>query len=198
MTRLRFVLLLLTPLLIAAFLFRLGYGLGMSEPVHFPELTVASSDGARLDTLLRTIAAEVWHGSRDDQKSIRDLAALVLTRKLSLTCGYVSAYGLTLLRQAGYQAKLVYLYTLQPYDGNDGHVVLSVYHPTYRSWVIVDEDFNRMYLESVDEFLKARTTPILLANDRILDPAQFGDMPDPDPEAPNELPRVAQRAVPVE
>lgn len=192
MKRLRRVLTICLMALTCALGLRVGWMLGLREAVRFPAVKVNEA-GARLDVLLRSIAASTWHGSRDDGKSVRELAGLARTRKLTLTCGYVSAYAQAQLVAAGFKARIADTLTLDAWDCcNNGHTLLEVWHPFYNSWVVVDLDFNRMYAETLLEFAAARTTPILLADDAILDPAEFPGQGDPDVEADDEYPRVVQ------
>jgi len=139
-----------------------------------------------LDTILREIAANHWHGLADDAIQLQPeaLDRVFHTRKLSAQCFAVSNYAVWRLRQEGYQARNIGLINTHPDQWNgsqDGHNVIEVWHPRYGQWVVVDLLYNRMYPQTAASFVHERVTPIMLADDLYSNPADFDEqLPEPE------------------
>lgn len=145
-----------------------------------------NAEADELDSILREIAANHWHGLEDDaiqfEPELMDQA--FHTRKLSGQCFAISNYAVWRLRQAGYQARNIALINTDPeiWTGTqDGHNILEVWHPRYGQWVVVDLLFNRMYPQTAASFVHQRVTPIMLADDPYSNPADFDEqLPEPE------------------
>lgn len=97
--------------------------------------------------LLRDLAMHHQHSLRDEGTPIPDLVARYRAGEtLHCICGSVSAVGVHLLREAGYQARVVGVVTKQPFVGDDGHIMLEVWQRG--AWRLYDVDGNRRAVDS--------------------------------------------------
>jgi hypothetical protein len=76
----------------------------------------------------------------DDGGSAAALAALAATRKVHLSCGYVSNLAVYLLGQHGIPARRVAMLTKHAFTGNNGHTLIEVKEGG--RWVLYDLDYN--------------------------------------------------------
>ncbi len=98
--------------------------------------------------ILNDLALHHVHSWRDEGMPISDLVARYRAGEiLHVICGSISAVGVQVLRDAGYQARVVGVVTKQPFNGADGHVMLEVWQPG--GWRLYDIDGNRRAVNSV-------------------------------------------------
>ena len=97
--------------------------------------------------LMSALAWAVTHGTQDDGLTFHELRQEALTRKLTLTCGPLSEFARTLCEQAGLQARVVRVVTLDEHNGyDDGHVLLELRVRDLNRWVVFDLDNNASFL----------------------------------------------------
>ena len=65
---------------------------------------------------------------------------------LHVICGSISEVGVQVLRDAGYQARVVGVVTQQPFNGTDGHIMLEVWQQG--GWRLYDIDGNRRAVDA--------------------------------------------------
>ena len=96
--------------------------------------------------LLSGIAWIVSHGRPDGGKSAKEMARLAKTRKLLMTCGSVSGWAVSVLRDHGFQARGVSSLTLENWNTYDnGHGMLEMYWEDPGKWVLYDVTANSYY-----------------------------------------------------
>jgi hypothetical protein len=92
------------------------------------------------------IAERHKHGLGDENESYMELSRIASTRPISVTCGVVSTWAVQLLRDAGYEARVVTTMTLDRWNGDDnGHTLISVLEPS--GWVVYDIDRDVYYTD---------------------------------------------------
>lgn len=93
--------------------------------------------------ILRDLAEHHVHSWEQEGLPLPDLVAKYRAGEtLHVICGSISAVGVQVLRDAGYQARVVGVVTKQPFDGdNDGHIMVEVWQPG--GWRLYDIDGNR-------------------------------------------------------
>lgn len=91
------------------------------------------------DALLTAVAHRHVHGGRDDHEPIARLSEIAATRRVVATCGPVSVWAVGLLRDAGYEARVVTTLTMDEWDSLDnGHTMVSVMIDG--QWAVYDLD----------------------------------------------------------
>ena len=96
--------------------------------------------------LLSGIAWIVSHGRPDGGKSAKEMAEAAKTRKLLMTCGSVSGWAVSVLREHGYQARAVSSLTLENWNTYDnGHGMLELYWKDPGKWVLYDITANAYF-----------------------------------------------------
>jgi hypothetical protein len=105
--------------------------------------------------LLSGIAWIVSHGRPDGGKSPQELAESAKTRKLFMTCGSVSPWAVSVLRDHGFGARTVSSITLENWNTYDnGHAMLEMFRKDAGKWVLYDVTANA--------FFTRRGTPLSL------------------------------------
>lgn len=97
--------------------------------------------------ILSDLAMHHVHSWRDEGRPIPELVAKYRAGEiLHVICGSISAVGVQVLRDAGYQARVVGVVTQQPFNGVDGHIMLEVWQQG--AWRLYDIDGNRRAVDS--------------------------------------------------
>lgn len=97
--------------------------------------------------LLRDLAAHHMHSVRDEGTPIADLVAQYRRGEtLHVICGSISAVAAQLLREAGYDARVVGVQTREAFYGDDGHIMVEVWDDG--AWRLYDIDGNRRAVDS--------------------------------------------------
>lgn len=165
MKKLRIVTVLCLGILLAAAGFRIGVTFPRAvQVVELPSPTPA--DGATLDALLRQIARQHRFGDRDDWREQSMLFDMARNGQVfELTCSYISYYAKRVLDAYGFRTRIGLMFATEYTPDNLSHTILEVYHPFYAQWVVVDFSFDRMYAQTLLEFVRRRDTAILLSED---------------------------------
>jgi hypothetical protein len=96
--------------------------------------------------LLSGIAWIVSHGRPDGGKSAKEKAEAAKTRKLLMTCGSVSGWAVSVLREHGCQARGVSSITLENWNTYDnGHAMLELFWKDPGKWVLYDVTANAYF-----------------------------------------------------
>ncbi len=96
--------------------------------------------------LLSGIAWIVSHGRLDGGKSPQVLAESAKTRKLFMTCGSVSSWAVSVLRDHGFRARTVSSVTLENWNTYDnGHAMLEMSRKDAGKWVLYDVTANAFF-----------------------------------------------------
>lgn len=102
-----------------------------------------------LDTLLSSLSWAVTHGNSDNKLPIEKLEKKAQHDKLYLTCGYVTPFARKLLTDLGYKTRTINMATLGAKNGyDDAHVMMEVFHPIEKRWILVDLDNNVLFEDS--------------------------------------------------
>jgi hypothetical protein len=98
--------------------------------------------------IMSDLALHHVHNWDQEGMPIPDLVALYRAGEtLRTACGGVSRVGVQVLREAGYQARLVGVVTKQVFDGDgDGHIMLEVWDRG--GWRLYDVDGNRRAVDA--------------------------------------------------
>jgi hypothetical protein len=97
--------------------------------------------------ILTDLAMHHQHGWADEGKPISELVAMYRRGEIiSCICGSISHTGVAILRDAGYAARVVGVVTQQPFNGNDGHIMLEVW--VAGAWRLYCLDWNRRAVDS--------------------------------------------------
>lgn len=123
-------------------------------------------DTVQLDDLLHFIAVHYQFGSADDGLTPDQMTARAANNeRLTLTCGWVTEWGVKLLTDAGYKARRVDWLSVKQdvIAGADvGHTNLEVWHPAFGQWIVVDFALGRLYPQTALSLQHQRTMPIPL------------------------------------
>jgi hypothetical protein len=87
------------------------------------------------------IAALQSHGFSGDAVPLEELEAQVARgERITVSCGTVAQLGVRAAERAGLRARLVATRTLDPYTGDDGHMLFEIH--TRKGWTLWDLDTN--------------------------------------------------------
>jgi hypothetical protein len=96
--------------------------------------------------LLGSISWIVTHGNSDNKKTNSELSQKAKTGKLYLTCGYITPFAKHILDSLGFKTRTVTgSATTQKNGFDDGHVLLEVFDPMSKQWMLVDLDNNLFF-----------------------------------------------------
>lgn len=101
--------------------------------------------------LMSSISWLSIHGNRHNGLTQKEKTRIVLTEKLSLTCGYISQFSVNLLKELNIKSRLVWGVVAKNKFRNgydDGHTMLEVFDILENKWVLFDIDNNRYFKNS--------------------------------------------------
>ena len=115
--------------------------------------------------LLSALACIQLHGPRMDHEPHAKRVERAKTGILSLTCGPVTEFTLTILKELGWQGRPISLKRIQgPYNlWDDGHVLFEFYWPKLRKWVLADVDNHWLFMKG-GRYLHAGEVAELIRN----------------------------------
>lgn len=100
-------------------------------------------------TLLSSVAWIQTHGASDDKYTAKEIMQIARYDKLCLTCKRISYYTRDVLISLGYKARIVATSTTKNGNGfDDGHIMLEVFIPDMKKWVLADLDNNMIFSDS--------------------------------------------------
>ncbi|MCX7705228.1 MAG: hypothetical protein N2115_03080 [bacterium] len=108
--------------------------------------------------ILKALSKIQVHGNRDICYSLEERKNLVLSRYwISLTCGDISVLAKEILKDAGFTSRLLSALTTDDWNTyNNGHMLLEVFFPLIKRWVLVDIDMGYVFLQD-DVLIDAMT-----------------------------------------
>jgi len=102
-----------------------------------------------LDALLSSISWIYTHGNSDDTKSYEEINEKAMNSKIFGTCGKISSWIRELLSNGGYESRVVWTLTLEPWNTYDnGHTMIEVFRNDFNKWVIYDLDNNAYFTKN--------------------------------------------------
>ncbi len=105
-----------------------------------------------LDSFLSSVSWIVSHGNSDNKKSFSVLSAKALHSKIFVTCGAVSKWAQELLSSIQVESRLVGGITIDEWNTyNNGHLLIEVWHKSWKKWVVFDLDNNSFFLPNDSE-----------------------------------------------
>lgn len=135
-----------------------GVFVGRDQSKRFElAFTTDMGSGAALDDLIGVIARSHAYGDRDNALAFTEALDRLTAAALEQQCGNISLTARDLLTSAGYEARRVAMLTGDALNQcDDGHTALEVRHPDYQRWLLVDFSTDRLYMQTVAEFVQER------------------------------------------
>jgi hypothetical protein len=97
--------------------------------------------------LLHSVCWIAVHGGQDEGLDLDEYDVVCQTRYLSLKCNKISQFLMKLFEKLNIRSRIVTTLTLDTWNHYDnGHTILEIYNPTLKKWMIMDPDFNSIYL----------------------------------------------------
>jgi hypothetical protein len=88
------------------------------------------------------------HGWRHDVEDVARWTERARRGRLSISCGNVCRFVAHHLAERGHKARVVQTLTLEPRNGyDDGHVLLEVFDPAEKRWILFDPDMKCRFLK---------------------------------------------------
>ncbi|MBX2860936.1 MAG: transglutaminase-like domain-containing protein [Vampirovibrio sp.] len=128
-------------------------GLRLYKP-HSVSQYLIVNDGNLLN-ILSAIAWTTSHGNVDDGKPTAQLAQAAQTRKLSMTCAFITNFAATLLNQLGYPTRTVTGLATEDWNNYDNSHVLLEVKDKDDQWILVDLDNNRVFRNKKGQLMNA-------------------------------------------